>query len=207
MAFLLILLKIYDIISYKMKKKGKKKRMFPTIKIRFERWKWNTQHEIWVSTEGRLKDRNKEIIEPLLNDKGYIIFFDEVTQKFKNVHRIVLETWRPRADMRDLTVEHKDQNKRNPALRNLMWLTQKENQRRASSNLVYNFESKNTQESIICANGVTMTVEEAVTFLYNSPQCSGDMSKVELRSKVTKLLEGSQAKKSMYGVTFTEVQL
>ena len=182
--------------------------MLPTIKIHFERWKWNEQHEIWVSTDGRLKDRNKDIIEPMIGESGYVVFFDEQTQKFKNIHRIVLETWRPRSDMRELTVEHKDQNKRNPALRNLMWLTQEENMRRG---LFHNLRekrglAKGSADRRICANGVTMTVEDAVTFIFNGSHCNPNMSKIELRTKVQDLLASNKQTKSIYGVTFTEVK-
>ena len=182
--------------------------MLPTIKIHFERWKWNEQHEIWVSTEGRLKDRYKSLIEPMINENGYVTFFDEQTQKFKNIHRIVMETWRPRADMRELTVEHKDQNKRNPALRNLMWLTQEENLRRG---LFHNLRLKRNlvsrgMDQLVCANGVVMKVEDAVTFIFNGSHCNPNISKVELQTKINDLLASNKQVKSIYGVTFTEVK-
>lgn len=176
--------------------------MLPTLKIFFERWKWNEAHEIWVSTEGRLRDRYKEPIEVMLNQNGYPVFFDEKKQSFKNVHRVVLETWRPRADMRDLTVEHKDQNKRNPALKNLMWLTEEENGRRGKYHNLGS-QKKSNANKLVCANGVAMTVEDAVTLIYNLP--AHNYSKIDIRTKVTELLEGNKQKKQIYGITFTEV--
>lgn len=179
--------------------------MLPIIKINVERWKWNEAHEMWVSTEGRLKDRDKELVEPMINDKGYLVFFSEKTQKFLNIHRLVLETWRPREDMRELTVEHKDQNKRNPALRNLMWLTENENSRRAKyHNLAYKQNVTGSANKRILANGVNMTVEEAVTLIHNLPQ--HNFSKIDIRTKVNALLNGEKQKKQIYGITFTEVK-
>lgn len=180
--------------------------MLPTLKIFFERWKWNEAHAIWVSTEGRLRDRYKEPIEIMLNQNGYPVFFDEKRQSFKNVHRVVLETWRPRADMRDLTVEHKDQNKRNPALRNLMWLTSTENNRRGAYHDLTRSSSKiGNANKLICANGVTMTVEEAVTFIFNSSNCNRQLSKIDIRTKVNDTINSEKDKKCVFGVTFTEV--
>ena len=179
--------------------------MLPTIKIHFERWKWNSEHEVWVSTEGRLKDRDKEFIEPMIKEGGYLVFFNEAHQVFTNIHRVVLETWRPRADMRELTVEHKDQNKRNPALRNLMWLTSEENQRRAKYHHLSQVPKVGSANKRICANGVCMTVEEAVTFIFNHSE-NTKMSKVEVRAKVNEVLNSNKEKKKVFGVTFTEVK-
>ena len=178
--------------------------MFPTLKIFFERWKWNEAHEIWVSTEGRLRDRYKEPIDTMINDNGYPVFFDEKRQVFKNVHRVVLETWRPRADMRELTVEHKDQNKRNYALRNLMWLTQEENQRRGAYHVLSSPKKAGNVNKLVCANGVTMSIEEAVTLIYNLP--AHNFSKIDIQTKVSELLESNKQKKQIYGITFTEVK-
>ena len=182
--------------------------MLPTLKIFFERWKWNEDHEIWVSTEGRLRDKYKEPIEIMLNQNGYLVFFDEKKQSFKNVHRVVLETWRPRADMRELTVEHKDQNKRNPALRNLMWLIKEENSRRGQWHRVNDQAPKQTSsaDKRICANGVNMTIEEAVTFIYNSSNLNGQLSKIDVRTKITEMINSNKEKKCAFGVTFTEVE-
>ena len=192
-----------------MKKKGKEKQMLPMLKIKIERWKFNKEHEVYVSTEGRIKDRYKDNVEIMLNSKtGYPMFFSETQQKFVSVHRTVLKTWRPREDMDSLTVEHKDQNKRNPALSNLMWLIEEENLRRAQQHDL-GWKQKTpvgNSNKRICANGVTMTVEDAVTFIFNSSQCDANISKIELRTKVNELLESNKQKKMLYGITFTEVK-
>ena len=36
--------------------------MLPQIKVEFERWKYNKELEIYVSTLGRFKDKNKTIL-------------------------------------------------------------------------------------------------------------------------------------------------
>ena len=189
--------------------------MLPSIKIRVERWKWNENHEVWVSTEGRLRDRNKDLIEPMIGDGRYLVFFNEARQVFTNIHRVVLETWRPRDDMRQLTVEHKDQNRRNPALRNLMWLTPAENLRRAQyhdlgqaskTNTVSKTPKVSADSKKICANGVIMTIEDAVTFIYNHAEnTTKNMSKIEMRTKINSVLNSNRQQKKVFGVTFTEV--
>lgn len=179
--------------------------MLPSIKIRFERWKWNEDHQVWVSTEGRLRDRNKDLIEPMVGEGRYLVFFNEARQVFTNIHRVVLETWRPRKDMRELTVEHKDQNPRNPALRNLMWLTSEENTRRGQYHNVRQSQKIGTANKKICANGVNMTIEDAVTFIFNHAE-NTKMSKVEVRTKINEVLNSDRQKKKAFGVTFTEVK-
>ena len=179
--------------------------MLPTIKIRFERWKWNEYHEVWVSTEGRLRDRNKDLIEPMVGEGRYLVFFNEARQVFTNIHRVVLETWRPRDDMRELTVEHKDQNPRNPALRNLMWLTSEENLRRAKYHNLGQAPKTGTTNKKICANGVVMTIEDAVTFIFNHAE-NTKMSKIEVSTKINEVLNSGRQKKKVFGVTFTEVK-
>ena len=179
--------------------------MLPSIKLYFERWAWNSQYKVWVSTEGRIKNEYKQIIEPMVDDRGYLTFFDEVTQTFHRVHRVVLETWRPRNDMRQLTVEHKDQNKRNPALKNLMWLTAEENKRRGGFHFL-GPKAIGTANKLICANGVVMTVEEAITFIFNNSSLNGHLSKIDVRTKVNAALSSDKQKKCAFGVTFTEVE-
>lgn len=179
--------------------------MLPSIKIRFERWKWNDHHEVWVSTEGRLRDRNKDLIEPMVGEGRYLVFFNEARQVFTNIHRVVLETWRPRDDMRQLTVEHKDQNRRNPALRNLMWLTPEENLRRAKYHDLSQAPKSGAVSKKICANGVNMTIEDAVTFIFNHAE-NTKISKIEVRTKINEVLNSDRQKKKAFGVTFTEVK-
>ena len=99
------------------------------IHIKIEKWKWNKKYKIWVSSEGRLKDKNKTLIKQMINEEGYMVY------KNKYVHRIVMNTFKPIKEK--MTVDHLDHNKRNNCLSNLEWVTYKENQNRAKEDRMY----------------------------------------------------------------------
>ena len=98
-----------------------------------ERWKYNKEYELYVSTDGRLKDKHKQLVIPKVNNAGYFVV-QMPNGYWKNVHVIVIETWRGKSE---LTVDHINSNKRDCRLKNLEYVTQEENIRRAQSNKVY----------------------------------------------------------------------
>lgn len=93
------------------------------IHFSIERWKFNKEYGVYVSTEGRFKDENKKPIIPAPAHKYLRIVLNGQTI---NAHRLVLETFCPVED-KSLTVDHIDHNTRNNALKNLRWLTAKDN--------------------------------------------------------------------------------
>lgn len=101
------------------------------IHIKIERWKWSKKYGIWVSSDGRLKDKNKTLIKQMINVDGYMVY------KNKFVHRIVMDTFKPIKTKQNMTVDHLDHNKRNNCLDNLEWVTREENQERAEQDIVY----------------------------------------------------------------------
>lgn len=97
--------------------------MFFNIHFSIERWKFNKKYNIYVSTQGRFKDKDKNFIEPIpLSGYMRLRLGDEVV----SAHRVVLMTFHPVAD-ETLTVDHIDHNKRNNTLENLRWLPHDEN--------------------------------------------------------------------------------
>ena len=110
--------------------------LFPTISLRVERWKFNKDYGIYVSTLGNFKDRYKRRL-PIKIHKGYCYVQTE-TAGFKAAHRIVMFTWKHIPDAESLTVDHKNHNKRDNSLGNLEWVTQEENLRRASEDELRN---------------------------------------------------------------------
>lgn len=110
--------------------------MFPTISLRVERWKFNSDYGIYVSTLGNFKDRHKRRL-PIKINKGYCYVQTE-TAGFKAAHRVVMLTWKPIPDAESLTVDHKNHNKRDNSLGNLEWVTKEENLRRASEDELKN---------------------------------------------------------------------
>ena len=53
-----------------------------------------------------------------------------------SIYRLVMETWCPIPNSEKMTVDHLDHNKRNNDIRNLEWITEKENHKRAVDDLL-----------------------------------------------------------------------
>ena len=181
-------------------------KMLPNIRFIFERWKWNDEYELWVSTEGHIRDRYKQEVQVFINQKGYMRVYSEAKKKGVSVHRLVLLTWRPRVDADLLTVEHCDSNKRNNTLRNLLWMTEDENLKRAQEKNIYEKELVPTPSKKILANGVAMTIEDAVTFIYALPSTSAQFSKKQVEEKIKETLNNNKLKKQVFGITLQEVE-
>lgn len=108
--------------------------IMPRFFVNCERWKWNNDLRIYVSTHGHVKDEHKKNIAAKINDNGYFVV--PLNNRFYLIHRLVLMTWRPLPnDGTPMTVDHLDSNRRNNHLDNLEWVSQAENLRRASENL------------------------------------------------------------------------
>lgn len=101
----------------------------PRFIFKVEKWKWNKECRLYVSTMGHFRDEYKQPIPIKLNQNGYVVI--KTRNGYQMAHRLVMKTWMPTEDMDNLTVDHLDHNKRNNALDNLEWVTEKENKRRA----------------------------------------------------------------------------
>ena len=102
-----------------------------------EKWKWNADFGIYVSNKGRFRSRDKKDLPIKVGNGGYCYIHCEGTvNKYRLAHRVVMLTWRPTDDAENLTVDHKDHNKRNNSVDNLEWVTFAENIRRAKADLV-----------------------------------------------------------------------
>ena len=104
--------------------------ILPSITINIERWKWNKKYQVFVSNRGRVKNVNGEILKPKTTQAGYLAVRVE-TKKAMSIHRLVMEMWRPISNFEEMTVDHLDHNKRNNDIRNLEWVTEEENHKRA----------------------------------------------------------------------------
>lgn len=105
--------------------------MLPILKISFERWRFNKEYEVYVSTYGRIRNKDKSDYE-IKTGEGYCWYYSEERKKQNKdylipIHRLVMLTWRPIESTTRMTVDHKDHNKRNNHLSNLAWLTPEEN--------------------------------------------------------------------------------
>ena len=103
--------------------------IFPQLIFNIEKWKWNEEYQVYVSTLGHFKDKNKKNLPVLVKNSGYLSVKTPVG--IKSCHRLVLLTWRPIPNAEELTVDHLNHNKRDNSLNNLEWVTRQENLRRA----------------------------------------------------------------------------
>jgi hypothetical protein len=103
--------------------------ILPRFIFKVERWKWNKEYRTYVSNMGHFMDEHKKIIPIRINQNGYVGIL--TPYGFMTAHRLVMRTWRPTANMENLTVDHLDHNKRNNSVENLEWVTKAENMKRA----------------------------------------------------------------------------
>lgn len=116
--------------------------IMPRFFINCERWKWNDDLRIYVSTHGHIKDEYKKNVAAKINGNGY--FAVRIKHGWYTIHRLVLMTWRPLPnDGTPMTVDHLDSNRRNNHLENLEWVSREENERRASENIT-------TEKAALC---------------------------------------------------------
>ena len=101
--------------------------IFPQLIFNIEKWKWNEEYQVYVSTLGHFKDKNKKNLPVLVKNSGYLNVRTPVG--IKSCHRLVLLTWRPIPNAEELTVDHLNHNKRDNSLNNLEWVTSSENQK------------------------------------------------------------------------------
>ena len=105
--------------------------MLPTISLRIERWKFNKDYGVYVSTLGNFKDRYKRRLPIKVEKNGYCKVKTEASAPWKFAHRLVMLTWKPIPDAENLTVDHLNHNKRDNSVANLEWVTMEENLSRA----------------------------------------------------------------------------
>lgn len=105
--------------------------ILPSITINIERWKWNKKYRVFVSNRGRVKNIDGKLLKVKTTSTGYLAV-RVAAKKAMFVHRLVMETWHPISNPEEMTVDHLDHNKRNNDIRNLEWVTEKENRKRAA---------------------------------------------------------------------------
>lgn len=108
--------------------------IMPKFLFSCERWKWNADLRLYVSTHGHFKDEHKRNQACKVKNN---YFYVQVNGKWLPAHRVVLLTWRPLpVDGEPMTVDHLNSITRDNRLCNLEWVTEEENHRRAEKNFL-----------------------------------------------------------------------
>lgn len=186
------------------------------IHICIEKWKFNKNYQLWVSNLGNFKDKSKETITPKVAKDGYLVIpvcnnkRGEI--KYLFAHRVVMETWCPRADMwkEKLTVDHLNHNKRDNTTKNLEWVTQQENLKRAAADIHFDDKDKEIQslkdkirnledrvealecseKAIIIANGIHTFGDwnQVKEFIHKCTPNTAHLSAMYIKGKINKAM-------------------
>lgn len=184
--------------------------IFPKLIFKIEKWKFNSDYGVYVSTLGHFKDRYKRNLPIKINQGGYCAIKTE--KGIVAAHRLVLFTWRPIPNAEQLTVDHKNHNKRDNSLENLEWMTAAENRFRAAEDLV-NAEdvSPAKQYYYYIGKNKFTTIDDAYDFL-KSKKASQDVQKYRLNKILTGLATERErgnfagSVKSYFGYNITAVE-
>ena len=80
-----------------------------------------------ITKEGFIRNKNTKILLGSKSAFGYMQYVDPQTKKLYMVHRIIMETFYPIDNMKDLLVDHIDGNRANNNINNLRWVSHQEN--------------------------------------------------------------------------------
>ena len=156
--------------------------IFPKLHIEWERWKWNKEHQMYVSTLGNFKTKDKRPVKTYTNGTGYLAVKSRNSdKKLLNAHRLVMMTWKPIGNAEEMTIDHLDHNKRNNRLSNLEWVTKEENTRRAKEDLFKSDKATKVkfiptaytlEHFYLCCNGLYFTESnEVLTYMRTQNPC------------------------------------
>lgn len=176
--------------------------MFPNFNFNIERWKWNDEYRIYVSTAGRCKDEHKRLLPVKINSSGYCMVKTACGHRL--VHRLVMKTWRPIPDDENLTVDHLDHNKRNNDVRNLEWVTEAENKRRAKQDLYKEAaapvgqKTQTTKKQVIHGRRIRTgkqtfeNIDEAIAWMRKSGFLNDSYIKENIESKIANAIKNNK---------------
>ena len=176
-----------------------KLRCLPSIHITIERWKYNPDIDGYVSTEGRVRDKDGKILQ-VTAQNGYIRCGDEW------VHRLVMTTFRPLGNYRNMTVDHINHNTRDNRLKNLRWMTQEENSTDGAPMVIPKVEYN--ENAIVWLNGKQMTLKQADKIIRKSSNFKNECSNKDVdqgkraekyRGALTIMCKDTPQKVKLYG--------
>lgn len=154
--------------------------ILPTLNCKIERWKWNKEYRIYISTLGHAKNEYKQNLPIRISKGGYCNV--KTACGYKSVHRLVLLTFKPIPNAEDLTVDHLNHNKRDNSINNLEWVSKKENLERASRDFI---------KKIKIISNIDDEVEKIIK---NNPI----IHKIRIKNKIIKSIETNTPYRGVY---------
>ena len=176
--------------------------MLPILHISFERWRFNRDYGVWVSTHGRFRNRDKANLPIRINQKGYCcVKVDCTTCTTMLAHRLVMLTGRPTDEAENLTVDHKNHNKRDNSLKNLEWVTYEENIKRAEMDFIGAIN--NGKEPSVAGTPYGQKYDAFEIIPRNAPASSKVKEKFTVRNGDVAITEALTLIKLQMGETFS----
>lgn len=172
--------------------------ILPKFQFRIEKWKWNSDYRVYVSTLGNFKDEYKNLIPVKIDSNGYCVI--KTNCGFKKAHRLVMLTWKPIPDAENLTIDHLNHNKRDNSVNNLEWVTEEENLTRAKNDYIIVKEGKKENKKLQCwsitPNGKIkkyIDIDFAVQVIYNkeAKQNHNTVNKEHIKKKILKAINNN----------------
>ena len=159
--------------------------ILPSIKFKVERWKYNEEYQIYVSSLGKFKDEHKKDIKMLIGSNGYCMV--NTWKGLKAAHRLVLMTYKPLESMDNLTVDHLNHNKRNNELSNLEWVTEQINLQKAKEDFIQ--LDINNQKQIKTGKLLFNNIEDAIDYVIKTMVLNGsNPNRDNIKKKINKAI-------------------
>lgn len=172
--------------------------MFPKLQFKLERWKWNKEYRVYVSTLGNFKDEHRNIIPVKVNVGGYVVV--KTTYGFQKAHRLVMKTWKPCPDMENLTVDHLDHNKRNNTIYNLEWVTKKENEDRAKADFIAEDDNEDLKDNYMVRtqDKAFASFEEAAEYIMKTKKMTRNGDATPSRDRIINRIKSAAYSGNLY---------
>lgn len=175
--------------------------ILPSIKLKVERWKYNEEYKVYVSSLGRFKNENKKDIKLLIGSNGYCMV--NTWKGLKAAHRLVLMTYKPVESMDNLTVDHLNHNKRNNELSNLEWVSKQVNQARAQADFIILEDKTLENAKYQCGKWIFESLDEAIGFVIGNANRFDKHSNPNRENIRAKILTAVARKKDYCGFKWT----
>lgn len=167
--------------------------ILPKLNFKIEKWKWNKEYRVYVSTLGHIKNEYKQNVPVKINPAGYCMAKTECGNKL--IHRLVMLTFKPIPNAEELTVDHLNHNKRDNSIYNLEWVTQEENLKRAKEDYLSVSQLICPKQRIKAGQKIFNNIDEAINYIVKKSSSNGS---VPNRENIRKRISQAIITKTLY---------